>query len=256
MIPIGGRPQRVMDNATPDDASRTAALDFARDVAAAWDRQLGDRLLGVYVIGSLAHDGFSAHYSDIDIALVAEDTLTSQDMAHMFGCAAALSADLAPKLSLFWTDRNFSVGRFPPLDRVDLIDHGMPLIERQHVRPPRPTLGQIRTYLGADPLRNWSLQVEKLGALTELVSNNRKAYLRALLYPARFSYSWTTGAMASNDDAVAWLRLHAPAGIDVDLVEQALRCRNEGLDPDHLFPERSKLFRQRDACLRLAAELP
>jgi hypothetical protein len=255
MISIDVGPQRVMDQTT-NHASRAAALDFAGDVAAAWNHHLGDRLLGIYVIGSLAHDGFSAHYSDIDMAVVAEDTLTSQDMAHMFGRATALSAELAPKLSLFWTNRNFSVGRFPALDRVDLIDHGMPLIERQNSRPPRPTLGQIRAYLGADPLRNWSLQVEKLSALTELTSNNRKAYLRALLYPARFAYSWTTGAMASNDDAVAWLRPHAPPGIDVDLVEQALRCRNDGRDPDHLFPERSKLSRQRDACLRLAAELP
>ena len=104
-----------------------------------------------------------------------------------------------------------------------------------------------------DPLRNWSLQAEKLVALTELTSSNRKAYLRALLYPARFAYSWTTGAMASNDAAVAWLRPHAQTGIDVELVERALRCRNEGLDPDPLFAERSKLLRQRDACLRLAA---
>jgi hypothetical protein len=244
-----------MDQLT-HNSSRTAALDFARGMAEAWDRHLGNRLLGVYLIGSLAHDGFSPHYSDIDMALVAEDALTSQDMAHMFGSATARSATLAPKLSLFWTDRSFSIGRFPPLDRVDFIDHGMPLIERQRVRPPRPTLAQIRAYLGADPLRNWSVQVEKLSALTELMNSNRKAYLRALLYPARFAYSWTTGAMASNDEAVAWLRSDTPAGIDVDLTERALRCRNEGLDPDHLFPERSKLLRQRDACLRLGAGLP
>ena len=241
-----------MDQAT-QNASRTAALDFARGIAEAWDRHLGERLIGVYLIGSLAHDGFSAYYSDIDVALIAEDPLTTQDLAQMFGSAAVLSATLAPKLSLFWTDRNFSAGRFPPLDRVDLIDHGTPLIEREYVRPPRPPLGQIRAYLAAAPLQNWSLQVEKLSALTELMSGNRKAYLRALLYPARFAYSWTTGAMASNDDAVAWLRPHAPAGLDVDLAEQALRCRNEALDPDHLFPERSKLIRQRDACLRLTA---
>jgi hypothetical protein len=242
-----------MDQVT-HNSSRTAALDFAGGVAAAWDRHLGDRLIGIYLIGSLAHAGFSARYSDIDMALVAKDTLTSQDIAQLFSSAAALSATLAPRLSLFWTDRHFSVGRFPPLDRVDLLDHGTPVIEREYVRPPRPTLGQIRAYLGGNPLRNWSVQVEKFSALPELTSNNRKAYLRALLYPARFAYSWTTGAMASNDDAVAWLRPHAPAGIDVDLIERALHCRNEALDPDHLFSERSKLLRQRDACARLAAE--
>jgi hypothetical protein len=80
--------------------------------------------------------------------------------------------------------------------------------------------------------------------------------MRALLYPARFAYSWTMGLMASNDAAVAWLRPHAPAGLDVELVERALRCRNEDGDPDHLFPERAKLLGQRDACLRMAAAMP
>jgi hypothetical protein len=217
---------------------------------------LGERLLGVYAIGSLAHGGFSTRYSDIDVALIADDPEISQDLARLREQATALSAEHAPKLSLFWTDRHFSVGRFPPLDRLDLIDHGIALVEGQRVRRPRPTLGEVRAYLGADPLRNWSLQVEKLDALDELTSNNRKAYMRALLYPARFAYSWTTGLMASNDAAVAWLRPHAPAGLDIELVEGALRCRNEDGDPDNLFAERSKLLPQRDACLRLAAALP
>jgi hypothetical protein len=238
------------------DASRTAALAFARNLAAVWERDLRERLLGVYAIGSLAHHGFSTRYSDIDVALIAEDPEIAQDLARLRGHALALSADHAPKLSLFWTDRHFSVGRFPPLDRLDLIDHGIPLVERQRVRPPRPPLREVRAYLGADPLRNWSLQVDKLNALDELTSNNRKAYMRALLYPARFAYSWTTGLMASNDAAVAWLRPHAPAGLDVELVECALRCRNEDGDPDHLFPERAKLLRQRDACLGLTTALP
>jgi hypothetical protein len=38
------------------------------------------------------------------------------------------------------------------------------------------------------------------------------------------------------------------SGIDLDLVERALRCGNEDL-----FPERSKLLQQRDACQRLVA---
>jgi predicted nucleotidyltransferase len=255
VIPVVSDRPGDMDQAKRD-ASRTAAVAFARHLAAAWERDLRERLLGVYAIGSLAHDGFSTRYSDIDVALIAEDAEISQDLARLRGHAAVLSAEHAPKLSLFWTDRHFSVGRFPPLDRLDLLDHGIPLVERQHVRPPRPTLGEVRAYLGADPLRNWSAQVEKLNALNELTSNNRKAYLRALLYPARFAYSWTMGLMASNDAAVAWLRPHAPAGLDVHLIERALRCRNEDGDPDDLFPERAKLLRQRDACLRLAAALP
>jgi predicted nucleotidyltransferase len=236
--------------------SRDATLDFAHGISDFWDSRLGQRLLGVYLIGSLAHSGFSPRYSDIDIAVIAEDSLTPEELLRMGERATALSTELAPKLSLFWTDRQFSTGRFPPLDRVDLIDHGVALIERERVRPARPTLHEIRTYLGAEPLQNWSRQAGLLSALTELTDANHKAYLRALLYPARFAYSWMTGAMGSNDDAVAWLGAHALAGFDIDLIEKALQCRYQNLDPDHLFPERSKLLLHRDACLRLAADHP
>src|SRR5205085_2774674 len=114
---------------------RAAALDFTHRIADFWDRYLGVGLIGVHLIGSLAHGGFSFRYSDIDMAVVAEDALTSEDLTRMGDRATAFSAELAPKLSLFWTDRQFSVGRFPSLDRVDLIDHGIALIERERVRP-------------------------------------------------------------------------------------------------------------------------
>jgi predicted nucleotidyltransferase len=208
------------------------------------------------LIGSLAHGGFSPRYSDIDIAVIVEGSLSPEDLLRMGERATALSTELAPKLSLFWTDRQFSTGRFPPLDRVDLIDHGVALIERERVRPARPTTHEIRAYLGAEPLQNWSRQAAMLSALTGLTDANHKAYLRALLYPARFAYSWMTGAMGSNDVAVDWLGAHALAGFDIDLIEKALQCRNQNLDPDHLFPERSKLLLYRDACLRLGAEHP
>jgi hypothetical protein len=39
--------------ASPDDVARTAAVDFARGMAAFWQAWLGARLLGGYLIGSL-----------------------------------------------------------------------------------------------------------------------------------------------------------------------------------------------------------
>ena len=59
----------------------------------------------------------------------------------------ARSADWGTKVSVFWADRNFSLGRFPPLDRIDYLDHAIALIERERLRPPRPTLDEIRRYL-------------------------------------------------------------------------------------------------------------
>jgi hypothetical protein len=72
-----------------------------------------------------------------------------------------------------------------------------------------------------------------------------------LLYPARLITSWMTGGMASNDDAVAFLNEQQVPGLDFNLVAAALQCRHDASDPDHLFPARSVLPRQVEACARL-----
>src|SRR5215469_1747759 len=105
-----------------DGSAQAAATDFARRAAHLWQAALGAELLGAYLMGSLAHGGFSRRYSDVDIALVTETGLSPQTLDRIRSQAAALSADWGPKLSVFWTDRHFSLGRFPPLDRIDYLD--------------------------------------------------------------------------------------------------------------------------------------
>ena len=92
-------------------------MDFARRIVPFWQAELGSELLGAYLIGSLAHGGFSRRYSDIDMALVTEAGLSPQALDRVRSQAAALSADWGVKLSVFWTDRHFSLGRFPPRSR-------------------------------------------------------------------------------------------------------------------------------------------
>ena len=230
---------------------RAGALEFAHAMAAFWEEQLGPRLLGFYLIGSLAHGGFNRRYSDIDLALVAESGLseTSLDRARAHG--VTFSPELASKLSLFWSDRRFSAGRFPPLDRVDYLDHAVALVEREPVRPERPSVDDIRAYLRGAPFAIWAERAARFATLDRLEAADHKPYLRALLYPARFVYSWSTGKMASNEDAVAYLDECRPAGLDVGLIVRALRCRSRSADPDDLFGERKSLPGQVDACRRL-----
>jgi predicted nucleotidyltransferase len=241
----------MSDNADPEAPTRSAALAFAEEMASFWSRQLGSRRIAAYLIGSLAHGGFSRRYSDIDMALIVEDGLGESEFADMRAHAMGLSAELAPKLSLFWADRGFTVGRFPPLDRVDLVDHAVALDERERVWPPRPALAEIRTYLRGTPFANWRDGARLFATATTLAPADRKPFIRALLYPARFVYSWMTGAMASNDEAVAFTAAVAPAGLDLGLIESALSCRRAADDPDALFGARSALPRQVDACARL-----
>src|ERR1700730_3824134 len=106
-----------------DELARTAAIDFASRLVRHWQEALGTKLLGTYLIGSLAHAGFSRRYSDIDMALVTTAGLSPQALDRLRSEAVVLSADWGPKVSVFWTDRHFSIGRFTPLDRLDYLYH-------------------------------------------------------------------------------------------------------------------------------------
>lgn len=238
-----------------DAAAASAARDFAVTCATAWQTHLGEALLGVYLIGSLAHGGFSRRYSDIDVAVITESGLTPSDFDTLRTGATAISGELAAKLSIFWTDRTFSAGRFPPLDRVDYLDHGVALLERARIKPARPALAEIRDYLTGKPFEAWSQGAAQFAVLDTLEPKSHKPYLRAHLYPARFVYSYMTGRMGSNDDAVAWLKDRAPPGLDVALIAKALDCRRAAADPDPLFAARTALPRQVAACAALVSRI-
>jgi hypothetical protein len=125
--------------------------------------------------------------------------------------------------------------------------------ERERVRPVRPTLEEIQHYLGGAPFANWTEQARRFATAETLEPKDRKAYLRTLLYPGRFCYSWMTGRIGSNDDAVAFLGKRCPARLDLSLIIRALECRQADADPDSLFPARTTLPSQVDACAALLA---
>jgi predicted nucleotidyltransferase len=235
-----------------DVSTAEQARGLARGIAAYWQDALGERLLGFYLLGSLAHGGFSARYSDIDVGLITTNGVVPLEIEAMRQHARKLSPELASKLSLFWTDRGFTMGRFPPLDRLDYLDHAQPLVECEHVAPPRPSLDEVRAYLRGQPLDSWRDQIARVTALSALDDTTRKTYIRALLYPARFLYSWHVGRMASNGDAVAFLHEQPPPGIDLDLIDRALACRRANRPSDELFAERGKLAAQFAACAKIA----
>jgi hypothetical protein len=61
-----------------DELARASAIAFGRRLAERWQQVIGNDLLGLYLIGSLAHACFSRRYSDIDIALVTAAGLSPQ----------------------------------------------------------------------------------------------------------------------------------------------------------------------------------
>ena len=115
-------------------------------------------------------------------------------------------------------------------------------------------LNEVRAYLTGAPFANWARGADAFAASELLAPTDRKSYLRALLYPARFMTSFMTGTMASNEAAVARLDAFAPPGLDVDLIRRALDCRRAASDPDALFPARMLLRRQVAAVAQFVAE--
>jgi predicted nucleotidyltransferase len=163
----------------PDAPARAAASEFARRFARHCEKTLGAELLGAYLIGSLAHGGFNRRYSDIDLALITPAGLSPPLLERLRADAGALSADWASRISVFWADRRFSLGRFPPLDVVDFLDHAVALIERERVRPARPTLQNVRDYLGGAPFAGWAARAHAFAASEVLAPQDRKAYVPA-----------------------------------------------------------------------------
>jgi hypothetical protein len=75
------------------------------EATAAYRAALGDRLLAAYALGSLAHGGFSALVSDIDLGLIVRDPLRSNDAQTIEAIAEtekAKGSTLHGRLSVFW----------------------------------------------------------------------------------------------------------------------------------------------------------
>src|SRR5579872_3726812 len=159
---------------SPDEAAGRAAADFAKGLVANWQAALGTELLGLYLIGSLAHGGFSRRYSDVDMAVISENGLSAETIDRVRGEAAALSPEWGPKVSVFWTDRRFAIGRFPPLDRIDYLDRPVALFERERVPAARPTLQEIRAYLRGAPFTNWAERACAFASAPALDPKDRK----------------------------------------------------------------------------------
>src|SRR5580765_9062717 len=92
----------------------------------------GPRLEAAYALGSLAHDGFSRLVSDVDLGLILSDPLTEQDAAVIDTVGTQVretGGPLTDRLSVFWGSRSSltsagTPGRFPSLDRLDLLRYG------------------------------------------------------------------------------------------------------------------------------------
>src|SRR2546421_5077069 len=119
------------------------------EAVVAYQTFLGAGLLAAYALGSLAQGGFSPLVSDVALAVILDDPPSPSDPDTIGAVADAIKGGGTPlhqRLSVFWgtpgTLRGERAGgRFPPLDRLDLLQHGRLLAgpgARNGRSPPRP----------------------------------------------------------------------------------------------------------------------
>src|SRR5688500_6453341 len=208
------------------------------------------RLLGAYALGSLAHGGFSAQVSDVDVALVLEDPLQSGDSATVEQLLQAVKAGrrpLADRVSIFWgSPRTLSGaqtgGRLEPQDLLDLaqygrLEFGKDLLRlwkygcrefgkalRSQVR--LPTRRELVVSSGACALQRLSAP-QVLGELrcpARLARADAKTLTKRVLFPARFLYTARTGEVGINQRAAEHFA-GSETGPAAELVRQALAWR-------------------------------
>lgn len=235
--------------------TRLGEAVLARAVSA-YQAALGSRLIAGYALGSLAHGGFSPLVSDVDLGLILQDPLRAKDRMTIRDAARSVKAGgsaLDRRLSVFWgtpvTLRGLRRGgRFPPLDRLDLLDHGRLLTGRDvRAAVARPDEAELLVagaefalgYLGARDaglpgrLRGWArLRHRDDNALDEirtparLAARGPRRVTKVVLFPVRFLFTAETGRVGTNTLAAEHYLAgpHAPAAA---LVAAALAWRRE-----------------------------
>ena len=225
------------------------------EASKAYRAVLRERLLAAYALGSLAHGGFSELVSDVDLGLILSDPLQRADSETIQAVADAEKSKGSPlhqRLSVFWgtpatLGGEKDGGRFPALDRLDLIENGRLLLGRDDVRYGLlvPTTRELLVrgaefaldYLaglpgpgeklraGLGPMQSAAEDAdEEIRSPDVLLCRGIRRTTKLVLFPARFLYTAATGRVGTNHAAAAWYLKDGQAP-GAELVAAALAWR-------------------------------
>ena len=203
----------------------------------AYREVLGKRLIAAYALGSLAHGGFSPLVSDVDIGLIVADPVGPSDGATIHSIAEALKAggtELHARLSVFWgTPLTLAGrrpgGRFPPLDRLDLLQDGR-LLAGEDVRAGLPQPSRVDLLVAGAEFALGSLagdaMVEQVRRPDLLLGGGIRHVTKLVLFPVRFLYTAETGLVGTNHAAAAHYAAASDDRPSAGLVAAALAWRS------------------------------
>ena len=224
------------------------------DAVAAFVSALGDHLIAAFALGSLAHGGFSELVSDVDIGLVLTDESRPAEVRKIQSVAKDVrgrGTELHKRLSVFWATESTlregtDGGRFPRLDRLDLIEYGRLLVGNDPregmVRPSRIDLlvggaefaldflsgekkiralvpARVGSILSRDP--SVTQQMRNPGML---VDQGPRRLTKLVLFPVRFLFTAETAHVGTNALAVEHC-LAAPRIPAKELIKAAMGWR-------------------------------
>lgn len=200
-------------------------------------RDFEGRLRAAYALGSLAHGGFAPNVSDVDLGLVLDGPLREKDEARVEGVSARIHEapmPLSGRLSIFWGSLaslrgEKTGGRFPAIDRLDLVRHGR-LLAGRDVRNqiPVPDRRTLDVESAKFALRRLAApeHMEKVSKPRQLLAGGLIPLTKAILLPVRVLYVVKTGCVGESE-AAARHYLHQRSGPSAKLVRRGLTLRTE-----------------------------
>ena len=221
---------------------------------------LGARMVAAYALGSLAHGGFSPLVSDVDLGLVLTDPVEPSDATTVATVADEIKAGgstLHERLSVFWgTPSTLSGeqpgGRFPPADRLDLLENGRLLAGSEcrtgvtgpgrdelllagaefaldFLGPGRATIDPSSAGLGSLAPAGREV-IDEIRQPPRLARQDPRHLTKVVLFPVRFLFTAATGHVGTNHAAVDYYRADSKAPAHT-LVGEALAWRTAAPDP-------------------------
>jgi predicted nucleotidyltransferase len=188
------------------------ALRLAKEV-------FNERLVSVFTIGSLAHGGFAPLVSDLDLALILDDSISAADLQRVATISAETkktNAPLADRLSIFWSSWKhlekmvLPYGRFPAVDRLDFIEDRKLIYGVDCAAPLyHPTKKELVMEGATCALAKFfNPEHHQLLANPEkLIAGGARLVTKTVLFPVRFVYTGATGKIGTNEAAVAhWIQ--------------------------------------------------
>jgi len=195
----------------------------------------------VYIMGSLARGGFSEIASDIDLGIILNGSLdgAEEKIKSILSEANESFPSVTNNLSIFWGSIEsingvIEAGRYPPFDRLDLIDHALLLSGQDNremlVRPTKKELEIASCTFSLNYLAGQE-RIEEFHNCQRIAKKGVVYITKTILFPARFIFLERTGKIAGNEDSCRYYMSNFK-GPDAELIKNGYHWRFNSLPKD------------------------